>query len=200
MSNEALVAEAGTLCSSLLSSLPVGSGIVEDNSHSRNRRPFDAESYVARARQACFVCEVVRRNPEYPHHVLYEDEGAIAFLSRYPSVYGYTIIAPRDHREKVTGDFTSKEYLALQVVVHRVGEAVTDTVPTERLYVLSLGSQQGNRHVHWHVVPLPPGVPYEQQQLEALRLEVTGYLDLPNEELADLAKRIRMRLSEDVGT
>ena len=41
-------------------------------------------------------------------------------------------------------------------------------VPTERLYLLALGSRQGNAHVHWHVAPLPPGVPYEKQQYAAL--------------------------------
>jgi hypothetical protein len=33
---------------------------------------------------------------------------------------------------------------------------------------LSLGSQQGDSHLHWHIAPLPPGVPYDQQQLHAL--------------------------------
>src|SRR5215207_4479879 len=32
-----------------------------------------------------------------------------------------------------------------------------------RLCVLSLGSQQGNCRVQWHLVPLPPGVPYGDQ-------------------------------------
>jgi len=31
-----------------------------------------------------------------------------------------------------------------------------------RVYILSLGSQQGNKHVHWHSAPLPFGVPVEQ--------------------------------------
>ena len=102
-------------------------------------------------------------------------------------------MAPREHREQVTGDFTVDEYLELQRLVHRVGEAVRRAVPTERLYVLSLGSQSGNRHVHWHVAPLPPGVPYEEQQLEALRLE-RGELDLSEERLAELAASIRGHL------
>ena len=59
-------------------------------------------------------------------------------------------------------------------------------MPTERLYVLSLGSQQGNRHVHWHVVPLPPGVPYEEQQLAVLDT-ARGYLDVPDDVSARLA-------------
>ena len=27
---------------------------------------------------------------------------------------------------------------------------------------------RANAHVHWHVAPLPPGVPYEQQQFRAV--------------------------------
>jgi diadenosine tetraphosphate (Ap4A) HIT family hydrolase len=140
----------------------------------------------------CFVCELVAGNPEFRHHVVYEDEAAIAFLNAYPVLYGTLLVAPRQHREQVTGDFTPDEYIALQAVVHRVGEAVRRVVPTERLYVLSLGSQQGNRHVHWHVVPLPPGIPFAQQQFAALDTDLC--LDLGEDELADLAQRIRNAL------
>lgn len=62
-------------------------------------------------------------------------------------------------------------------------------LPTERVYLLSLGSQQGNSHVHWHVAPLPPGVPFVQQQMEALRTD-SGILDLSDEKMAALAGRI----------
>jgi hypothetical protein len=85
------------------------------------------------------------------------------------------------------------EDLATHRVVHAVGRALVAEVETERLYVLSLGSRQGNRHVHWHLVPLPPGVPYEQQQRAALAAE-RGYLDIADREQADLARRLRARL------
>lgn len=62
-------------------------------------------------------------------------------------------------------------------------------MPTERVYVASLGSQQGNAHAHWHVAPLPPGVAFEQQQFEALRLE-SGVAGLSDAEMASLARRI----------
>ncbi len=71
-------------------------------------------------------------------------------------------------------------------------------VPTERLYVLSLGSQQGNRHVHWHIAPLPPGVPYLEQQYAALDLE-RGVLEIPDDEMEELAARLRARLSDLLG-
>ena len=92
-------------------------------------------------------------NPEFPHHIVYEDDAAVAFLNAYPPLNGYMLVAPREHKEEVTGDFSDAEYLQLQEVVRRVGEAVRQVVPTERLYILCLGSQQGNRHVHWHSRP-----------------------------------------------
>lgn len=137
----------------------------------------------------CFICELLDGNPDYAHHVVYDDGHTVAFLNRYPPLYGYVLVAPREHREEVTGDFTPEEYLRLQEIVHRVGEAIRAVVRTERLYVLSLGSRQGNRHVHWHLAPLPPGVPFEQQQLAALDTNVC--LDLTDEELSELAQKLR---------
>jgi len=56
--------------------------------------------------------------------------------------------------------------------------------------VLSLGSQQGNSHVHWHLAPLPPGVPFEDQQFNSLMVERTGYFEIPHDEQIALARRI----------
>ncbi len=58
--------------------------------------------------------------------------------------------------------------VSVEGVVHRVAGAVAVSVPTERMYSLSLGSQQGNTHLHWHIAPLLPGVPYDQHQPHAL--------------------------------
>jgi diadenosine tetraphosphate (Ap4A) HIT family hydrolase len=69
------------------------------------------------------------------------------------------------------GDFTPEEYLGMQRAVHRVAEAVREEVGAERMYIFSFGSNQGNALVHWCVVPLPPGTPYEEQQFAALVLE-----------------------------
>jgi diadenosine tetraphosphate (Ap4A) HIT family hydrolase len=155
------------------------------------RQPFDTEAYIHRSQHGpCFICQIVAGNSEYRHHVIYEDDTAIVFLNKYPTLYGYILVAPREHREHVTGDFTLEEYLALQRLIYRVAEALRQVVPTERVYILSLGSQQGNRHVHWHIAPLPLGVPYREQQLEALRME-KGVLALPDEEMSSLAQQIR---------
>lgn len=161
-----------------------------------NTKSFDMEAYIERTTQGpCFICEIVAGNPDYPHHIIYEDETAIIFLNAYPALYGYTLVAPRKHREQVTGDFTQAEYLQLQGLIYQVTEAVRQVVPTERVYLLSLGSQQGNSHVHWHIVPLPPGIPFLEQQLEALRVE-DRILDLSEKEMSSLAAQIRAAMEQ----
>lgn len=158
-------------------------------------KPFDMDAYVARITSGpCFICEIVAGNPDYRHHVVYEDETAVAFLNKYPPLYGYVLVAPREHREQVTGDFSPAEYLALQRVIYRVTEAVRQVVPAERVYLLSLGSQQGNSHVHWHIAPLPPGVPFHDQQLAALTV-TDRVLELSEGEMAEVASQIRAALS-----
>jgi len=104
------------------------------------------------------------------------------------------LVAPKKHREQVTGDFAEDEYLALQSLVYRVSEAVRVEVGAERIYLLSLGSKQGNAHVHWHIVPLPPGVPYEEQQLAVYQ---QGILRVPQADQDALARRIHLRLVMD---
>ena len=88
----------------------------------------------------------------------------VAFLEAFPRANGYTLVAPKEHREQVTGDFAEDEYLELQRLVYRVSEAVRGEVGAERMYMYTFGSNQGGAYVHWHVVPLPPGLPYEEQQ------------------------------------
>jgi diadenosine tetraphosphate (Ap4A) HIT family hydrolase len=156
----------------------------------RRRIDFDAVRRELAGR--CFICELLAGNPDYAHHLVYEDDRAIAFLQRFQTLYGYVLVAPKEHRERVVDDFSEAEYLGLQAVVHRVGGAICRAVPTERLYVLSLGSMQANSHVHWHLVPLPPGVPFERQQLAALDTDLG--LDLGENELEELAARIRAEL------
>ena len=93
----------------------------------------------------------------------------------------------------MTGDFSMEEYLDLQRLVYRVTEAVREEVGAERMYLYTFGSNQGGAHVHWHVVPLPPGVPYEDQQ-GAWASWSKGVLEIPKEEMASLARRIGARM------
>ena len=154
----------------------------------------DMEVFHHKARtRPCFVCEVVASTNDRPQHTVHEDDEAIAFLDSYPRACGYTLVAPKKHREQVTKDFPVQEYLRLQRFVYRVAEAVREEVGAERMYLYTFGSNQGNSHVHWHVVPPPPGVSYEEQQ-GAWASWSKGVLDIPQEEMALLAARIGARM------
>jgi diadenosine tetraphosphate (Ap4A) HIT family hydrolase len=154
----------------------------------------DAGQYAARlqadnAAGRCFICELAdeRTTPEH-EIVAYRDEHCVVFFPAWPRLYGYCLIAPPRHATNVISDFTEDCYLALQRRVHRLGRVLTGITPTERLYVFSLGSMQGVAHVHWHVAPLPPGVPFREQQFAAV--DKPQYLVIPKAELGELARRI----------
>ena len=159
------------------------------------RKPFDLNAYIERIQSSpCFICEMIagRLNG---NHIVQQNDEFIIFLNKYPTLYGYTLVAPVKHKEQVTGDFSLDEYLALQRKIYQTAEAVRKSVNAERVYILSLGSQQGNRHVHWHIAPLPSGVPFKEQQIEALKIE-NGILDLPDDEMERLAKQIQENMSK----
>ena len=158
------------------------------------RVPFDLATYVQRATSGrCFICEYLRGNPDYAHERIAETDTAVAFLNKYPTLFGYVIVAPKDHREHVTGDFSEDEYVDLHRFVHRVAEAMRRVLAPERIYVLSLGSQTANAHVHWHVAALPPGVPLEKQQYHALMHE-NGVIDADRAAVVDYVAKVRAEL------
>ena len=154
------------------------------------RKPFDLEAYVRDiGTRPCFVCGLVNRDPSYRHHVIAEDDEAILFLSKYPTLPGYALVCPKTHHEDLAEDLKESEYLRLQAKIHRLSRALKAVFDAERIYVLSLGSQQANRHLHFHVVPLPNGVPLERQQYHALMAE-NGVLEIADEEMAAMAQAI----------
>ncbi|MFE3452284.1 HIT family protein [Nonomuraea sp. NPDC059194] len=158
---------------------------------------MDLDAYVERTLNGpCFICAIVAGDPAHDlEEILYEDEAHLAFLARYPTVPGYTLISPKAHVEHAVRDLDEDAYLALMAVVRKVALAVEAVVPSERTYLLTLGSQQGNAHLHWHVAPLPPGTPYREQQFHALMSE-NGLIPWSPEQARELADRIRAALGE----
>ncbi len=161
----------------------------------RERTPIDLEILSAPARAGlCFICEFLKGNPAFAHHEVARTKDAVAFLNKYPTLFGYVLVAPLAHAEHVTGSFDEASYLELQRFIFRVAEAVRKIIAPERVYVLSLGSQAQNPHVHWHIAPLPPGVPHEDQQYRALMHE-HGSIKVNDGEMRDFAARLAAELA-----
>src|ERR671937_677424 len=96
------------------------------------RIPLDMKRYLEASRSCCFICALRDGKAGFEHHVVLDAPEAIAFLNKYPAVYGHLLGAPREHREGVVADFSEQEYLALQRVVRRVGKAVHRAVECAR--------------------------------------------------------------------
>ena len=162
----------------------------------RARKPFDLqEVHEASASGLCFICEYLRGNPDFDHVMVDETDTAIAFLNRFPTLFGSTLVAPKRHVEEVTGDFSEAEYVEFQAFIYRVTEAIRKVLVPERIYVLSLGSQSANSHVHWHIAPLPSGVPLEKQQYHALMHEY-GIIEMSERDRNNFVKEVRAALGK----
>ncbi len=158
---------------------------------------FDLDQYIQKSQTGpCFICEMVKGNPDYRHHIVYKDQETIVFLNKYPTLYGYTLVCPKQHIEQVTNGFSQEAYLRLQTIIYQTSQALQAELNPERIYILSLGSNQGNSHVHWHLAPLPHGVPYEKQQCEAISLKLNPVLTIDEEEYQSLAARLAARLTD----
>lgn len=155
------------------------------------------DDYIAERMDApCFICEIAMGGQNRSaHHVLHEDKNFIIFLSAMPTQYGHVLVCPRQHVEKIMEDLNLEAYVALQRMVWAAGRAIEDVVNPERIYVASFGSQQMNRHIHIHVVPLPSSVPIREQQMAAMMPESVGIVHLEEHEWAVLRDQLRAAIT-----
>ncbi|MFH1314984.1 MAG: HIT domain-containing protein [Candidatus Uhrbacteria bacterium] len=144
------------------------------------------------ARTSCFICDIVEgKDIRKKHHIIFEDDQTIVFLSNKPTQYGHVLVCPKKHVEQLASDLNEADYLELQTVAHRTNRVVSKVVEHERLYIASFGSQQMNSHIHFHVVPIPPGTPIREQQMASMMPELVGYLELEESEWKELTNKLR---------
>ena len=60
------------------------------------RRQVDFGEVYRRLAGRCFICEMLRGNPEFRHRVVFEDGHTVAFLQRFQTLYGYVLVAPKE--------------------------------------------------------------------------------------------------------
>jgi diadenosine tetraphosphate (Ap4A) HIT family hydrolase len=157
------------------------------------RVEFDEASYVAEIQEKqCFICRLVQGDPGlHLETIVSEDDACIAFLDRFPAFIGHTLVGPKRHVEDLLVDLSREEYLHLQAFTYRIGQALSRVLSPERVYLCSFGSIQLNAHVHFHIIPLPPGVPPDGAQAVAMIRPVTGFIALSENERSELVGSIR---------
>jgi histidine triad (HIT) family protein len=101
----------------------------------------------------CVFCDIVQRAT--PSHVIYEDEGFIAILDKYPISVGHTLVLPRKHLGRVK-DLSQSEFCALYGRVYALNALITSRLGATASHISINDGPAANQlipHVHVHIIP-----------------------------------------------
>jgi histidine triad (HIT) family protein len=102
---------------------------------------------------ACPFCDIVRGNA--PAHVVYEDDGSIAFLDFAPAAEGHTLVIPRAHARTLL-DISPADAGALMSCATRVAHLIDRTFHPDGMTMVQTNERAGGQtvyHVHLHLIP-----------------------------------------------
>ena len=132
---------------------------------------------------SCVFCSVVEKND--PHHeIVWQDAEHIAFLNRFPTNHGHTLVIPRAHIEYAF-DLAPDAYARLMEASRKLAAPLRSYAASERIALAIDGFHVP--HVHVHLVPVSK----------------TGDLCLPaqapsDETLAEVGDALRARFKDIV--
>jgi len=105
---------------------------------------------------ACVFCDIISKTT--PAYVIYEDEGHIAFLDKYPISIGHTLVLPKAHFARVN-NMSQREFCALYSRVHALNHLITSTLGATASHISINDGAAANQlipHVHVHIIPRSP--------------------------------------------
>ena len=119
---------------------------------------------------------------EIPSHKIAEDENYYAFLDINPLAKGHTLVIPKKEIDYIF-DLEDDLLAGMQVFSKRIAKAIEKAVPCKRIGIAVLGIEVP--HAHIHLIPI--------NRIDDINF-ARPKLSLSNEELADIADRIRQEL------
>lgn len=90
-------------------------------------------------------------NREIPAHIVAEDEDYLAFLDINPLAKGHTLVIPKREVDYIF-DLDDETLAGLHVFAKKVGMAIREVVPCERIGVTVIGLEVP--HAHVHLIPI----------------------------------------------
>ena len=138
----------------------------------------------------CEFCRIIRHETEA--HLVWEDDGSLAFFPLAPAVAGHTLVVPKQHiTDYWAADEVIVQRLALAALL--VGQGIQPALRPEGMTLISSAGEAASQtidHLHLHVVPR-----WKRDRL--------GRIWPPEQELSpeledDLAERIRAAIRESV--
>lgn len=102
----------------------------------------------------CIFCRIVAGT--LPARVLWENEHAIAFLTPFPNVHGFTVIATKAHLPSYITELADDDYARLWKAARTVAGLLDKALGTRRTGMIAEG--MGIDHAHVKLVPMH-GIP-----------------------------------------
>ena len=99
----------------------------------------------------CVFCDIVARRRKA--HVIYEDEGTLAFLDSHPFTRGHLLVVSKRHGARLT-DLAWEDQMALIRTLDEMCRRAERLSPDYNLS-LNAGANAGQVvfHVHFHIIP-----------------------------------------------
>lgn len=123
-------------------------------------------------------------NGEIPCYKVAETDDFIAFLDINPNAPGHTLCVPKQEVDKLF-DLDSETYFDLMDFSREVALALKQEVDCKRIGMTVIGLEVP--HVHVHLIPL--------RDMEDMRF--LNKVSLSEEEMQDIANRVRARFEEE---
>jgi len=105
---------------------------------------------------ACVFCDIVSKTT--PAYIIYEDQGYVAFLDKYPISIGHTLVLPKAHFERVN-NMSQRDFCALYSRVSALNQLIISTMGAAASHISINDGAAANQlipHVHVHIIPRSP--------------------------------------------
>ncbi len=119
---------------------------------------------------------------EVPSHKIAEDDNYYAFLDINPLAKGHTLVIPKKEVDYIF-DLDDGMLAGMHVFSKRIARAIEKVIPCKRIGIAVLGLEVP--HAHIHLIPI--------NHIDDINF-ARPKLKLTNEELADIAEKIRKEL------
>lgn len=122
---------------------------------------------------------------EIPCHKIAESDSFIAFLDIRPQAEGHTLVVPKVEVDYI---FDQPDHIlsGMLLFARPVAKAIEAVVPCKRIGLAVIGLEVP--HTHLHLIPI--------QQISDMAFKAP--LEFSQEELSDLAEKIRERLDKEI--
>ncbi len=145
----------------------------------------------------CIFCAIVAKRA--PADIVYESEGALAFLDIHPVVEGHTLVVPKKHCRNLF-DLDDESGRAVMHASRIVARALRAAYNADGLTVLQSNERAGGQqvfHFHAHLAPRFVGDGLMSRSATERRMQWNAQQTPARTELEAIAAKIRARIKDE---